>query len=157
MVCSPADPDRLYQQNHCGVYRLDRPATRWERVGKSMPPAVGDIGFPIAAHPRERDTAWIVPMDGASVWPRTAPGGRPAVFRTRDGGRSWVRCARGLPQSQAWFTVLRQGLAADDRDPVGLYLGTTGGEIWVSVDEGDTWRQAAAHLPPILAIEVAGG
>jgi hypothetical protein len=154
MVLSPADPDRLYQQNHCGVYRLDRPALRWERIGRNLPPDVGDIGFPIVAHPRDPDTVWVFPMDGTSVWPRTAPGGHPAVFRSRDGGRNWRRGATGFPQAQGWLTVFRQAMTCDAQDPVGLYLGTTTGEVWGSRDEGESWRQVASHLPPVLAIEV---
>ena len=62
----PSQPDRLYQQNHCGIYRLDRPARRWERIGINMPREVGDIGFPMIVHPRDADTAWVFPMDGSS-------------------------------------------------------------------------------------------
>jgi hypothetical protein len=153
MVLSPADPDRLYQQNHCGVYRLDRPAVRWERIGRNLPAGVGDIGFPIVAHPRDPDTVWVFPMDGTSVWPRTAPGGHPAVFCSRDGGRNWRRGATGFPQAHGWLTVFRQAMTCDAKDPVGLYLGTTTGEVWMSPDEGESWRQVASHLPPVLAIE----
>jgi hypothetical protein len=153
MVLSPADPNRLYQQNHCGVYRLDRPAVRWERIGRNLPAEMGDVGFPIVAHPRDPDTVWVFPMDGTSVWPRTAPGGRPAVFRSRDGGRNWSRGATGFPKAHGWLTVFRQAMTCDVRDPVGLYLGTSTGEVWVSRDEGESWRQVASHLPPVLAIE----
>ncbi|RPJ59305.1 MAG: glycosyl hydrolase, partial [Acidobacteria bacterium] len=141
------------QQNHCGVYRLDRPGARWERIGKNLPATVGDIGFPMVVHPRDPDTAWVFPMDGTAVWPRTSPGGRPAAYRTQDGGRTWVRQADGFPEQQAWFTVLRQGMTCDREDPVGLYIGTTAGEVWASTDEGEHWRQIASHLPQVLAIE----
>lgn len=154
MVMSAADPDRLYQQNHCGVYRLDRPGEQWERIGLKLPRKVGDIGFGVVAHPRDADTVWVFPMDGTEVWPRTSPGGRPAVFRSRNGGRTWTRHAKGFPVEQGWFTVFRQALAGDTRDPAGLYLGTTAGEIWASRDEGESWRPVVAHLPRILAIEV---
>lgn len=153
VVLSPADPNRLYQQNHCGVYRLDRPGTRWERIGKSLPAKVGDIGFPIVAHPRQPDTVWVFPMDGTRVWPRTCPGGRPAAFRSRNGGRSWVRQSKGFPRTHGWFTVFRHAMTCDAQDPVGLYLGTTTGEIWASQDEGESWGQIASHLPQVLAIE----
>lgn len=151
----PGNPDRLYQQNHCGIYRLDRPSRRWQRIGRNMPPDVGDIGFPIVVHPRDADTAWVFPMDGTSVWPRTSPGGRPAVYGTRDGGASWRRLDAGMPQQQAWWTVKRQAMTADGRDSVGLYFGTTSGELWMSGDEGGQWRCIARHLPEIYAVEAA--
>lgn len=151
----PANPDRLYQQNHCGIYRLDRPAKQWVRIGRSMPAEVGDIGFPMVVHPRDPDVAWVFPMDGTDVWPRTSPGGRPAVYGTRDGGGSWERLDLGLPSEQAWWTVKRQAMGADRRDPVGLYFGTSSGELWLSRDEGRQWRCLARHLPEIYSIEVA--
>jgi photosystem II stability/assembly factor-like uncharacterized protein len=151
----PTDPDRLYQQNHCGIYRLDRPARRWVRIGKAMPKRIGDAGFPLVVHPRDPQTAWVFPMDAATVWPRTSPGGRPAAYVTRDGGRSWRRLDSGLPERQAWWTVKRQAMTADARDPVALYLGTTGGELWMGRDEGARWTCLARHLPEIYAVEVA--
>jgi photosystem II stability/assembly factor-like uncharacterized protein len=151
----PSNPDRLYQQNHCGIYRLDRPSNEWTRIGKNMPKRVGDIGFPMVVHPRDADTAWVFPMDGQTVWPRTSPEGKPAAYVTRNAGKSWQRLDGGLPKSQAWWTVKRQAMTADARDPVGLYLGTTGGELWMSRDEGRRWSCLARHLPEIYAVEVA--
>jgi len=148
----PLAPDRLYHQNHCGLYRLDRPARRWTRIGKNMPKKTGDIGFPIVLHPTDPDTAWVFPMDGTSVWPRTAIDGKPAVFVTADGGKSWRRQDKGLPRSQAWFTVLRQAMCADTHAKTGLYFGTTSGEVWASRDAGGSWRQIARHLPEIYAV-----
>jgi hypothetical protein len=153
---SPANPDRLYQQNHCGIYRLDRPGETWVRIGKAMPKSVGDIGFPMVVHPRDVDTLWVFPMDGSGVWPRTSPGGRPAAYRSRNGGRSWQRQDRGLPRRAAWWTVKRQAMCADACDKVGLYLGTTSGEVWASRDEGGSWSCIARHLPEIYAVESAG-
>jgi photosystem II stability/assembly factor-like uncharacterized protein len=152
----PANPDRLYQQNHCGIYRLDRPAQQWERIGMNMPKQIGDIGFPLVVHPRNADTAWVFPMDGSTVWPRTSPGGKPAVYVTRNGGKRWQRQDSGLPAREAWWTVKRQAMAADSGDPVGLYFGTTSGELWASRTEGARWQCIARHLPEIYAVEIAG-
>jgi hypothetical protein len=149
----PTNPDRLYQQNHCGIYRLDRPSRRWTRVGRSMPAEVGDVGFPMVVHPRDDQVAWVFPMDGNTVWPRTSPEGRPAAYVTRDGGEHWSRLDAGLPTSQAWWTVKRQAFCADTFDPVGLYLGTTSGELWASTNEGRQWVNVARHLPEIYAVE----
>jgi hypothetical protein len=147
--------DVVYQQNHCGIYRLDRARSRWERVGANMPKAVGDIGFPMVLHPRDPATAWVFPMDGTTVWPRVPIGGRPAVYGTSDSGRSWKRLAHGLPKAQAWYTVKRQAMGADGLDPVGLYFGTTGGEVWASFDAGAHWHCLCLHLPHVYSIEAA--
>ena len=151
----PGHPDRLYQQNHCGVYRIDRPSDQWLRIGRTLPARVGDIGFPMVVHPRDPDTAWVFPMDGTRVWPRTSPQGKPAVYATRNGGRTWQRHDAGLPASQAWWTVKRQAMTADVRARVGLYFGTTSGELWMSRDEGHRWSCIARHLPEIYAVEAA--
>ena len=153
-IC-PSDPDRLYQQNHCGIYRIDRPSNEWLRIGKKMPKRVGDIGFPMVVHPRDADTAWVFPMDGTMVWPRTSPDGKPAIYATRNGGKTWQRLATGLPESRAWWTVKRQAMTADARDPVGLYFGTTSGELWMSRDADNKWACIAQHLPEIYAVETA--
>jgi photosystem II stability/assembly factor-like uncharacterized protein len=151
----PANPDRLYQQNHCGIYRLDRPSRTWARIGHAMPRRVGDIGFPLVVHPRDADVAWVFPMDGSTVWPRTSPGGRPAVYVTRNGGRRWRRLDDGLPARDAWWTVKRQAMSADTCEPPGLYFGTTSGEIWASRNEGERWSCLVRHLPEIYAVEAA--
>jgi len=153
-IC-PSNPDRLYQQNHCGIYRLDRPSDTWVRIGRSMPKQVGDIGFPMVVHPRDADTAWVLPMNGSTVWPRTSPDGKPAVYTTRNGGKTWQRLDAGLPRSQAWWTVKRQAMAADASNPIGLYFGTTSGELWTSRDEGRRWACISRHLPEIYAVETA--
>jgi hypothetical protein len=150
----PSRPDRLYQQNHCGIYRLDRPSDEWVRIGSKMPKRVGDIGFPLVVHPRDADTAWVFPMDGTTVWPRTSPQGKPAAYVTRNAGKTWLRQDVGLPPSQAWWTVKRQAMSADASDPVGLYFGTTSGELWMSRNEGARWSCIARHLPEIYAVEV---
>lgn len=152
---SPADPDRLYQQNHCGIYRIDHPSTEWVRIGQSMPKKVGDIGFPMTVHPTDANVAWVFPMDGQTVWPRTSPGGKPAVYGTANGGKSWTRMDAGFPKEQAWWTVMRQAMTADNHKTVGLYLGNTSGEIWASRDGGGKWTCIARHLPEIFAIETA--
>jgi hypothetical protein len=151
---SPSDPDILYQQNHCGIYRLQRPATTWQRIGRNMPADVGDIGFVMGVHPRDSDVCWVFPMDGTDVWPRTSPDGKPAVFRSRDAGRSWQCQKAGLPQ-RAWHTVKRQALSVDTEDTPGVFFGTTSGELWGSIDEGENWECLAAHLPEIYAVETA--
>jgi photosystem II stability/assembly factor-like uncharacterized protein len=155
VVQHPLMPDRLYQQNHCGIYRIDRPARRWTRIGDAMPRKIRDIGFPIVVDPADPDTAYVFPMDGSTVWPRTAVEGKPAIFVTRNAGKSWRRLDKGLPRSQAWLTVYRQAMCADAGKPLGVYFGTTNGEVWASTNAGEAWRCIARHLPQIFSVTYA--
>lgn len=151
----PLQPSRLYQQNHCGIYRMDRDKAVWERIGNNMPKDVGDSGFVVGLHPRDVNTIWVFPMDSSDVWPRVSPGGKPSVFKSTDGGDSWRRCGKGWPSSGGWLTVKRQCMAVDAHDSVGVYVGTTSGEIWGSTDEGESWTCIAKHLPHVISVEVA--
>jgi photosystem II stability/assembly factor-like uncharacterized protein len=155
MRLHPLAPDVLYQQNHCGIYRLERPSDRWERIGEKMPKSVGDIGFPMVLHPRDPKTVWVFPMDGSSVWPRVSVEGKPAAYVTRNAGKTWKRLDDGLPKDQAWFTVFRQAMTADARDPVGIYFGTTTGSIWGSNEADARWKRIVQDLPHIYAVEAA--
>jgi photosystem II stability/assembly factor-like uncharacterized protein len=154
LAVHPLNPDRLYHQNHCGIYRMDRPGNQWVRIGKAMPKKIGDIGFPICLHQQDPDTAWVFPMDGTTVWPRTSIDGKPAVYVTRNGGKSWQRQDKGMPRSQAWFTVYRQSMCVDAFKKVGVYFGTTQGEVWASTNEGESWKCIARNLPTIQAVSV---
>jgi photosystem II stability/assembly factor-like uncharacterized protein len=148
LLAHPARPERLWQQNHCGVYRSDDRGETWERLdGNGLP---SGFGFALAIHPRDPDTAWVVPEEGAEN--RVTSDGRLGVYRTRDAGATWdVRPA----YDEAWVAILREDGASDWLDPVGVYVGTQSGSIFVSPDEGETWVEAARHLPPVLSVEVA--
>lgn len=154
MLMHPGDPEQLYQQNHCGIYHLDRSrGETWERIGNRMPKSIGDIGFPMVAHPTDPERVWVFPMDGTSLWPRTSKGGRPAVYETQNGGRRWIRRDAGFPDRDAWWTVLRQSMCADDvARNTGLYLGTTSGEVWASRDGADSFQLLTRNLPRIQSV-----
>ena len=146
-----ANPDRLYLQNHFGLYRSDDGAATWTDVANGVP---SDFGFPVVAHPRQANTAYIIPLI-ADVKRWTADAAC-RVFRTTDAGESWQPMTRGLPQHDAYVTVLRDAFtAADDAGSVGLYFGTRGGEVYASLDDGESWRALAEHLPPVLSVRVA--
>ena len=153
MILHPFNPDRIYQQNHYGLYRLDRPNNEWTRIGDNMPSDIGDIGFPIAIHPADPNIIWIFPIDSSETWSKVSPDGQPALYCSHDGGSSWFRQDIGLPMRNAWFTVLRQALSTDKVNQSGIYFGTTSGSLWMSDNEGNSWRQIAVHLPKILSIE----
>jgi photosystem II stability/assembly factor-like uncharacterized protein len=149
VLLHPERPDRLWQQNHCGVYRSDDRGESWERLEDNGLPS--GFGFPLALHPRDPDRAYVVPEVGAEN--RVTSDGRLGVYTTRDAGASWELASRGLPEP-AWVAVMREGFAFDRLDPFGLYLGTQSGSVFVSADEGESWQEAASQLPPILSVEV---
>ncbi len=148
------DPDRLYQQNHCGVYTTNRKDGVWIRIGDKLPKGISDHGFPIVTHPRDPKTAWIFPNE-AFPYARVPHNGKPATFVTHNFGKTWKRQDKGLPSENGWYTVKRQAMNSDTRDPLGLYFGTTGGEIWMSRDEGESWTRLTNGLPEIFSVEVA--
>ena len=149
LVMAPGRTERLYQQNHCGMYRSDDGGRRWDSIEAGLP---SSFGFPAAAHPRDADTLFLLPLNG-DIKGRFVPDGKAAVWRTRDGGANWQDLRRGLPQENAFFGVLRQAMATDRLDPAGVYFGSSGGALFASADEGESWDCVAQHLPSILSVE----
>ena len=47
----------------------------------------------------------------------------------------------------------RRDVPRDTLDPVGVTFGTKTGQLWLSADEGDSWRLVTANLPEIWAVE----
>jgi photosystem II stability/assembly factor-like uncharacterized protein len=150
LVRSPADGTRMYQQNHCGMHRSLDSGETWTEITEGLP---SDFGFAAAAHPHDRDTFYVVPLDPGHG--RTMPDGKAAVWRTRDAGDSWHKLTRGLPQEDAWLGVLREGMAIDSYDVPGLYFGTSTGQLFASADEGESWTEIESYLPAISSVEVA--
>jgi photosystem II stability/assembly factor-like uncharacterized protein len=150
LVMSPVDQNRLYQQNHVGMHRSDDAGGSWTEITDGLPT---EFGFAAAAHPHDRDTFYVIPLDPGHG--RFMPDGRAAVWRTRDAGGSWQRLGAGLPQRDAFLGVLREGLAIDSLDVPGLYFGTSTGQLFASADEGESWNEIASYLPAISSVEVA--
>ena len=150
-VLAAGRPERLYQQNHCGVYRTEDGGASWTEITGELP---SEFGFVMGAHPRDPETAWVIPRTGPGEG-RFVPDAKPAVRRTRDGGASWVRLAAGLPADNAWLSVLREAMGVDSLSPAGVYFGAESGNLFASADEGETWIEVAAYLPAIAAVDVA--
>src|SRR5436190_831695 len=143
LLAHPTRPDRLWQQNHCGVYRSDDRGDNWERLdGNGLP---SDFGFALALDAEDPDVAYVIPE--VSGEQHFTPDGRLGVYRTADGGDSWQLTSNGLPD-RAWAAVLREGFAYDD---AGLYFGTQSGSVWSAPRGGSEWIEAAGNLPPILS------
>jgi hypothetical protein len=144
------DRERLYLQHHGGIYRSDDGGRTWQ----AMTGIAGmDFGFPVVAHPTRPGTAYLLPLESDGY--RCTPDGRCTVWRTTDAGASWEPLTDGLPQHDAHLTILRDAFTTDGADPAGLYFGTRSGEVYGSVDDGDTWRLLAEHLPPVLSVRAA--
>ena len=148
LVMASGMPERLYQQNHCGMYRSDDGGLNWQSIEAGLP---SSFGFPAAAHPRDPETLYLLPLNGDSAG-RYVPDGKAAVWRTRDAGRSWMALRDGLPQEHAFFGVLRRPWRPTDSNPPELF-GTNTGQLFASADEGESWTCIARHLPPVYSVE----
>jgi hypothetical protein len=142
-------PTRLYAQNHHGVYRTEDDGDTWTSIADGLP---SDFGFVMLAHPHRAGTVWVVPLKADGE--RIPPGGRLAVHRSDDAGSTWRESTAGLP-ARDFNSVLRDAAAVDTADPVGVYLGTRGGDVYASADEGETFTQVADHLPDVLCVRAA--
>ena len=147
---APGSGDVLYQQNHHGVFRSADGGRSWDGITEGLP---STFGFPIRVHPRDPETIWTFPLNGDTQG-RFPPNASAAVWKSSDGGKTWADKREGLPQTACFFTVLRQAMAGDSRDPAGLYFGTNSGSVFASLDEGESWTEIARHLPTVLAVEV---
>jgi photosystem II stability/assembly factor-like uncharacterized protein len=147
----PTEPGRLYQQNHVGVYRSDDHGDTWMRIDAGLP---HDFGFGLALNPRDPDVCYVIPLRPEEYAFRATDGAL-AVYRPNKNGRGWKRLAKGLPQKNAYVSVLRQAMGSDDLKPCGVYFGTGGGQVFVSADEGASWSAAAEYLPPVYSVTAA--
>jgi photosystem II stability/assembly factor-like uncharacterized protein len=148
----PTQPETLYLQFHGGVYRSDDAGESWEDIGSDtgLP---SDFGFPLVADPNNPDRAFVIPL--TADLDRVTPEGKVRVYETRDRGASWQALGNGLPQQDAYLTILRQAFGHDGQDPLGLYFGAESGEVFGSADGGQSWTTVAEHLPPVTSVRVA--
>ena len=149
---SPVQPDTMYLQFHGGVYRSDDAGERWIDIGSAggLP---SDFGFPMVLDPNDPDRAFVIPL--TADLDRVTPEGKMRVYETRDRGETWNALTNGLPQQDAYLTILRQAFGHDGRDPLGLYFGAESGEVFGSADGGATWNTVAEHLPPVTSVRVS--
>jgi hypothetical protein len=145
----PSRPDVLFMQKHWDVMRSDNAGDLWTDVGDSLP---SDFGFPIEVNANEPETIYVVPIKSDSE--HFPPEGKLRVYRSRTGGNEWEALTKGLPQADCYVNILRDAMAVDSLDPCGVYFGTTGGQVYGSANNGDSWNAIVRDLPAVLSIEV---
>jgi len=145
----PSRPNTLFMQKHWDVMRSNDAGESWLEVSGNLPT---DFGFPITVHAHEPETIYVVPIKSDSE--HYPPDGKLRVYRSRTGGSEWEALSRGLPQHDCYVNVLRGAMAVDSLDSCGLYFGTTGGQVYASVDDGDSWIPIVRDLPAVFSVEV---
>jgi photosystem II stability/assembly factor-like uncharacterized protein len=142
-------PEVLFMQKHWDVMRTDNAGESWREISGNLP---SDFGFPIDVHAHEPETIYVVPIKSDSE--HYPPEGKLRVYRSRTGGNEWEPLTKGLPQQDCYVNVLRDAMAVDSLDSCGVYFGTTGGQVYMSPDGGDSWRAIVRDLPAVLSVEV---
>jgi photosystem II stability/assembly factor-like uncharacterized protein len=150
VVHHPSRPERLFLQNHWGLYRSDDWGDTWQDIANGVP---SDFGFAMEMHPHDPDTVYIVPLESDQF--RCTPEAKLRVYRTRNAGLSWEPLAKGLPQEGAYETVLRDAMAADNFESAGIYFGTRSGKVFGSANDGTTWSEIADGLPPVVCVKAS--
>ncbi|MFC4786834.1 WD40/YVTN/BNR-like repeat-containing protein [Nocardioides sp. MAHUQ-72] len=145
----PSRPERLFLQNHGGVYRSDDHAASWQSIADGLP---ADFGFPVVVHPHEPDTVYVFPINGGDG--RYPPQAKARVWRSRDAGESWEELGKGLPDG-FYVAVMRDAMCADGHEQAGLYFGARNGAVWGSADGGETWRNVVSDLPDVMCVRAA--
>lgn len=150
VVMHPSRPERLFLQNHWGLYRTEDAGESWQDIANGVP---SDFGFAMVIHPHDPNTFFVLPLESDEF--RCTPEGKLRVYRTRNGGGSWEPLTRGLPQRGALETVLRDAMTADPLQPAGVYFGTRSGQVYGSRDGGTSWSRIIAGLPPVVCVKAA--
>src|SRR5579864_1265000 len=150
IVLHESRPERLFLQNHWGLYRSDNRGDSWQDIARGVP---SDFGFTMVMHPHDPDCVYVLPVESDEF--RCTPEGHLRVYRTRNAGGSWEALKRGLPQKGAYETVLRDAMSSDPLDPAGIYFGTRSGKLYASRDEGKSWKKIVEGLPQITCVKAA--
>ena len=147
LLLHPRNNERLYQVNHCGIYRSDDRAQNWIEITAGLP---SDFGYALAIDPHDADTLFVIPEESSHM--RATVDGKLRVYRSRNAGSTWEALTEGLPQENAYVSILREGMTADEANPCGVYFGTSSGHLFASSNCGDSWQQIAGYLPRILCV-----
>jgi photosystem II stability/assembly factor-like uncharacterized protein len=150
IVSHPSNPDQLFLQNHWGLYKSENGADSWSDIANGVP---SDFGFALDIDPNEPQTAYIIPLESDEF--RCTPEAKLRVYRTRNSGASWQPLSNGLPQENAFETVLRDGLSTDEMKPTGIYFGTRNGKLFGSNNGGESWQTIEEGLPPVVCVKTA--
>ena len=149
IAMNPARPDKLFMQKHWDVMRSDDAGDNWTKISGNLPT---DFGFVIDVNSNEPETIYVVPIKSDSE--HFPLDGKLRVYRSRTGGNEWEELGKGLPERDCYVNVLRDAMAVDKLDECGVYFGTTGGQVYVSPDGGDSWKAIVHDLPGVLSVEV---
>ncbi|MQA10613.1 MAG: exo-alpha-sialidase [Pseudonocardiaceae bacterium] len=144
----PSMPDRMFAQNHGGVYRSEDAGASWRYIADGLP---SDFGFPMVVHPHRPEVIYAFPISREM---RCPPGGNCQVYRSEDAGDSWTALSAGLPDA-FWNAVMRDAMCTDGADPAGVYFGARNGEVYGSADDGEGWQLVAENLPDVLCVRAA--
>ncbi len=148
MLMCHSNPDVIWQQNHCGIFRTTDGGQNWMNISGVI--GWPSYGFALTIDPSNPDIAWVIPAESDEA--RVPVDLKLQVCKTIDGGKNWISTSIGLPKENAFDLVLRHAFVKHQHL---LAFGTTNGNLYYSSNDGDSWSIASQNLAPVNSIAIA--
>lgn len=154
LTVAPARPNDIFMSTGRGIYHSADAGEQWEKL--PLPGVEGSDGHSAADGIYYPDGLVVLPQQpqvmftaGANAappfWGKSEGGANARVARSRDGGSSWEYVS-GYPSSRANIEAVTMNVYPGG---FSLYAGTTHGDVFMSEDEGETWKPIVEELAPI--------
>jgi len=147
IIRHPKDANRLWQQNHCGIFRSIDGGDSWMDV--SDPNEIAVYGFDLVIDEEDINTAWVIPAQSDDL--RYPHNTRLEVFKTNDGGKNWISKSEGLPKATSFDLVFRSGF---DKKGQVMAFGTNNGNLYLTEDKSETWQTISQNLSAVRTVSL---
>jgi len=112
-----------------------------------------EYSVPLALHPKNPDIIFSALANGQpSQWRRRSTGAEGCLIQSTDGGKSWERLNGEIAQANRSFV---EALVFDPADSDHLYAAQRNGDLFGSLDGGNSWFKLDARAPALSDMKTA--